>query len=141
MPKPIKARIEGLVAVKRALKQYQKQIDNDVHEVYQQSITQMAADARANCEVPIVAEGIQITRLNGWYAVETQGDISAWVEFGTGNYAKALLSTYPEDWRSEAYRFYINGLGRTPSMPYLYPAYLKNASEAVDKIIDKIEGH
>jgi hypothetical protein len=141
MPKPIKIRVEGLATVKRALRQYQKQIEKDVYEVYEQSANEMAADARAYCEVPIVAEGIHVTRANGWYAVETEGDVSAWIEFGTGNYAKALLASYPEEWRDMAMRFYINGLGRTPSMPYLYPAYQKNASEAVDKIIDKIEGH
>lgn len=75
------------------------------------------------------AIGYKITD-NGYtgtvFVERSAGEISAWVEFGTGQSASSYLSTVEPEWRAQAQRFYVNGKGTIINQPYLYPAYLKH---------------
>jgi uncharacterized protein YllA (UPF0747 family) len=53
-------------------------------------------------------------------------DYAAYVEFGTGRFAAALLPSREPEWQALAREFYVNGMGRMPATPYLHPAYEKN---------------
>lgn len=46
-----------------------------------------------------------------------------YVEFGTGAYAAQYLQRLGKEWQEYARQFYVNGQGRTPAQPFLYPAY------------------
>lgn len=48
---------------------------------------------------------------------------AAYVEFGTGLYARKHLPSLPKDWVDYAKNFYVNGEGRIRAHPYLFPAY------------------
>ena len=52
-------------------------------------------------------------------------ELAAYVEFGTGIWAKAYLSGQPQEVVDEAIKFYINGKGTTFAQPYLFPAYYR----------------
>lgn len=141
MAKMITGKVEGMRTFLSNLKKYQKAIEKDVDGSLSKASKDIVSEAKANCVVPSVAGTISQTKVDNQYHITTKGVESAYLEFGTGNYAKALLGPYPQDWKDLARRFYINGLGRTPAQPYLYPAYQKNAGEAIMEIIDKVEGH
>lgn len=141
MAKAITGKIEGMRTFLSNLNKYKKEIEKDVDSSLSKASKEMASEAKANCALPSVASTIQQAKIENKYVVTTQGEHSAYLEFGTGNFAKSLLGPYPKDWKDMAMKFYINGLGRTPSQPYLYPAYQKNAGEAIMEIIEKVEGH
>lgn len=141
MAKGFTARLEGLAEFKSGIKRYAELIQKDVDTGLNKAGNEIVTDAKARCIVPSIAAGISIIKAQSRYEITTQGEESAYLEFGTGNYAKALLGPYPKDWVDMAMTFFINGLGRTPASPYLYPPFQQNAGEAVLEIADKIAGH
>lgn len=62
--------------------------------------------------------------------------IAAYIEFGTGNYAREYLNGRPQEMVDEAIKFYVNGQGTMPAQPYIFPAYYKY-KEGLTKEIDK----
>lgn len=141
MAKGVTCKVEGVAVFKSGLRKYLKLIEEDVDSSLSKASNEIVAEAKANCTLPSVAATISQSKSGKQYHVTTQGEHSAYLEFGTGNFAKSLLAPYPKDWKDMAMNFYINGLGRTPAQPYLYPAYQKNAGEAILEIENKIEGH
>lgn len=63
------------------------------------------------------------------------GKMGAYIEFGTGEYARSTVGLYDQEWRDMAYEFYVNGKGKLPARPYMYPAYVKNTTGLRDKLI------
>lgn len=66
--------------------------------------------------------------------VGASADYAAYVEFGTGPYAAKYVSILPKQWQELAMTFYVNGKGRLPAHPYLYPSFNK----AKDKLIEDL---
>lgn len=62
------------------------------------------------------------------------GKMGAYIEFGTGEYATGTLSAYNAEWRDLAREFYVNGKGRLPARPYMYPAWVKNTTGLIDRL-------
>lgn len=78
------------------------------------------------------------------YATQTEEDttiiggdeLSAYIEFGTGVFAEAYLSTLPAEIAQEAHDlFFVNGKGTTFTQPFFWPAIFRNQ----DKIIPAVE--
>jgi hypothetical protein len=46
-----------------------------------------------------------------------------YIEFGTGKYAASYVQGIDVEWSKLALQYYINGQGRIPARPYLYPSY------------------
>lgn len=63
-------------------------------------------------------------------------DIAAYLEFGTGPYAKEYLSKKPQVIRDYAMTFFVNGRGRTAAHPYLIPSW----EEEGVKLSEKLKG-
>jgi len=63
------------------------------------------------------------------YVEKSAGEVSAWVEFGTGQSARAYLVSVPPEWRNAAKKFYIDGKGKIVNRPYLYPAFMRYSIE------------
>lgn len=139
MGKMIKMRVEGLSKLKQSMNQYRKAIEKVTAEGLKEGANIIAQEAKVWCKAQSIASTIKVVYTNKKYEITTSGVISAYLEFGTGNFAKALLSGYPDDWRQLAYKFYISGLGRMPAQPYLYPAYVDNKQDVVTNIGLKVE--
>lgn len=67
------------------------------------------------------------------------GKMGAYIEFGTGEFAKNTLSAYNEEWRTIAYNFFVNGEGKLPARPYMYPAWVKNTTGLLDRLRQKMK--
>jgi len=65
------------------------------------------------------------------------GKLGAYVEFGTGSSAAALVPSLEPEWQDIARRFYVNGQGRLLSAPYLYPNWVRFTT-GLDKRLLKI---
>ncbi len=68
--------------------------------------------------------------------VGASADYAAYVEFGTGRFAAKYVTRLPKEWKELAMSFYVNGKGRLPAHPYLYPAFNK----AKDMLIKDLQG-
>lgn len=135
----IKLKVEGLAQAVAKVKAYQKQVIQATKDELNLTAGDIASQARANCAVPSIASELRVFKWGNIGAeISTSTPYSAYLEFGTGDYAKALLSSYPEDWRALARQFYINGLGRTYSDPYLYPAFIRYKYQPVQNIAKKL---
>ena len=67
-----------------------------------------------------------VTDLTGTVSFGGGGvDYAAYVEFGTGQFAKSYLGSMPNEIKSYAMTFFVNGQGRMPAQPFLIPAYIK----------------
>lgn len=53
-------------------------------------------------------------------------DYAPYVEFGTGPYAAAYVPSLEPEWQEIAKSYYVNGEGRMPAQPFLYPAVINN---------------
>lgn len=135
----IDIKVSGLDALKNSLNKYEKAITSVTEQLIEQSAKSIAQEAKSRCRSENVRSSIRVTSSDGKWHIETEGKISAYVEFGTGNYAQALLSTMPDDWVDMAREFYVNGLGRVPASPYLYPSYRQGKKELLENIKKNIE--
>lgn len=61
-------------------------------------------------------------------------DYAAYVEFGTGPYAAAYVPSLEPEFQAYAMQFFVNGKGRTPATPFLYPSYEKNRLKLMDRL-------
>lgn len=76
----------------------------------------------------------------GRVVIYTDNEIAAYIEFGTGAYAKEYLSGKPTEMVEEAMKFFVSGKGRLEAHPYLFPIYYKykvKLMEDLDKRIQK----
>lgn len=70
--------------------------------------------------------------------VGASADYAAYIEFGTGPYAAKYVSILPKQWQELAMTFYVNGKGRLPAHPFLYPAF-NTAKDELIKNLNKIK--
>lgn len=55
--------------------------------------------------------------------VGNSSEYAAYQEFGTGLHAENYVPSLPKDWQKYAMTFFVNGKGRVPAHPFMYPAY------------------
>lgn len=68
-------------------------------------------------------------------------ELSAYIEFGTGVFAEAYLSSQPEEVAEEASKFIVNKEGTTFTQPFFFPAIFRNKekiTESVDEELQKL---
>lgn len=61
-------------------------------------------------------------------------EYAAYQEFGTGFHAADYVTTLPEDWQEYAKSFFVNGQGRIPAHPFLYPAFEQERPRLIKRI-------
>lgn len=66
--------------------------------------------------------------------ISANAPYSAYHEFGTGVFAAAYVSTLPPDLQAYAMTFFINGRGRIPATPYLFPSIESNRKLLIDRL-------
>lgn len=83
---------------------------------------------------------------NGYRAyMYTDDEMAAYIEFHTGDIAKAYLAGQPQEVREEAIEFFKTGRGTLVGNPYLFPAYYRYKEKivpainaAIQKMFDKL---
>lgn len=135
-----KTKIEGLEEVIRRIEDYSKTMGDDIDEelsVGAQNIAQ-----RARQDAPIGRTGALGNYIRASVTerynkqVEAFAPYSAYVEFGTGSRvfeAKSGFMFTPE-MKEFAHEFYVNGKGRQPAQPFLFPAFEVEKLEIIRRI-------
>lgn len=139
------ASTSSIASVTRGLKSLPSKIEQTVKDIlleYAQKIFSEAMagvpdgmpEIRSSYKLEVSESGLRVT-------IYTDNEIAAYFEFGTGGFAASYLSGKPEEMSEDAIRFYVNGEGTTPAMPYLFPAYYKYKDQIqpeLDKRIQKL---
>lgn len=136
----------AIKGVDAAIKRIQrlKDIQKDLIDLIDDTLTDVEIAAIRDAPVGI-SQRIQKKVTNGGLqgTIEVNaGAIGAYIEFGTGQSAAALVPTLPEDWQEIARSFYVNGQGRLIANPYLYPnwfRYTRDFDKQVRDIVKRYE--
>lgn len=59
---------------------------------------------------------------------------AAYQEFGTGFHAANYVAKLPKDWRAYAKTFFVDGSGRVPAHPFMYPAFQQERPKLIKRI-------
>ena len=88
-----------------------KIIDEVLHEKVQEALQEI------NSKLPRAEwkSNGTIEKIDGGYNVWFDNELIVFWSFGTGNWAKSYLSDKPKEFQDEAMKFFVNGLGKTPS--------------------------
>lgn len=92
--------------------------------------TESQQDIRGDRAWTPISQAIGYIVHSGGYSGEvfiekSAGEISIWTEMGTGQSASSYLQSVPQQWRSLAMLFYINGQGTIVNQPYFLPNILR----------------
>lgn len=90
-------------------------------------------------ETALLVDSIEITQDDTETAIEIGALHSAYVEFGTGDFAAEYVSKLPEEWRDEAIQFFINGKGHGQAHPFFYPAVQQHIPELIPELENELE--
>lgn len=137
--------IKGLAGVIQRNNAFMESVVDGTDEIINLAAREAENGAQANCKVPSIAATIKVISGSANHYILSAGlglqnpNIAAYLEFGTGNFAAAYVPGIPKDWQELAQTFYVNGLGRMPASPYLYPAFLAATSGTVNEISKMIE--
>lgn len=140
-----KGNIQGLAQLKAKLEQYNKALSVDVDGILSDGAVSIAANARARApkgnqgklQASIrydVSEPFQKT-------IEATAPYAAYVEFGTGSrvFENKIGFDFAPEVKEFALEFYVNGLGRLPATPFMFPA-LEQEKVQIIKEVKKLLG-
>ena len=108
-------------------------VTRNINEIYAESVSRVPKNLNK-----LAGSGQKnITDLTGTVSFGGGGvDYAPYVEFGTGQFAKSYLSSMPNEIKSYAMTFYVNGQGKVPAQPFLIPAFLKYRKEFIKDMKD-----
>jgi hypothetical protein len=124
-------KIEGYYIICEQIIQEELQVTID--DIYNEALRNSPADFGAGGGIR--SSGYKdVGRLEG--EVGFKNEYAPYVEFGTGT--KVKIPAGLEDY---AMTFYVNGEGRLPASPFLFPAYFKNTKEFLERIRKEMENN
>lgn len=66
--------------------------------------------------------------------IDAGDELSAYVEFGTGQNAEVFLAGKPEEQVAEAKKFFVNGEGTLQAHPFFFPAIYRHRDEIIEEL-------
>lgn len=71
--------------------------------------------------------------------IDAGDELSAYVEFGTGQNAETFLAGKPEEQVAEAKKFFVNGEGRLNARPFFFPAVYEHIPDLLPEIDQQLQ--
>lgn len=138
-------RVEGLNKLLKDIDKKSEEIQKEVQFELVKSASQIESDAKR------FAPTGQNSQLRAAIRKFKESDFSytisvpnvhyaPYVEFGTGAYASYYLSDKSPEMRNYARQFYVNGKGRIPAQPFLFPAFEKERPKLLKRMRKAIGG-
>jgi hypothetical protein len=100
----------------------------------------IAEEARAEAPGSLGSK-ISVEQTEDETIIDAGDELSAYVEFGTGQNAEDFLAGKPDEQVAEAKKFFVNGQGTLKAHPFFFPAIYRHRdeiSEEVDNELNKI---
>lgn len=125
--------------VRKDLERYEAKKIKQVQDLVVDSITKVeylanrsliaGSTAELNLNFISVDKVISDGGVKGEVGVFGDNNMAAYIEFGTGLFAKDILANYPKWVKDIAMKFYVNGQGTLDGHPYLYNNFLMVQAE------------
>lgn len=135
---------QGFVQIQRTLKRIEREIDKTVEKTLMEFAKKIYSEAMSS--LPEGADYLKATfhietSEDGEYRVTIYSDDekAAYVEFGTGVWARSYLSGKPMEMKVEAIKFFVNGKGTSYARPYLFPAFYKYRDWLIPEVDRRIQ--
>lgn len=98
----------------------------------------IANDAKSDApgSLPI---GISVSQTENQTTIIAGEEIAAYVEFGTGDYAKEYVATLPAEIQEDAEKFFISGKGHGRTHPFFFPAIERHQGELNDELDNELQ--
>lgn len=131
--------LEGSGLLAKRLEKLSKSVQEDVAVEIEDSAQNIRNKAlgRAPADMATLRQGISAKPLAPLtWEVSSNARYSAYVEFGTGQYAASYVPSLPPDIQEYAKQFYVNGKGRMPARPFLFNSYLEEQVRLIKAIKD-----
>lgn len=140
MAKGFTIKFEGLDQTIKELKNTVSDIEEKVDFAFGINVDAMATEAKNRVPVDMgrLRSSITSNKVNKYnYELVAGVYYAPYIEFGTGKYAASYVKSIDPEWTKLAFQFYVNGKGRIPEKPFLYPSY-KRIFPILVKDIEKI---
>lgn len=93
----------------------------------------IAEDARIDAPGSLGSK-ISVNQTGEETIIDAGDELSAYVEFGTGQNAETFLAGKPDEQVAEAKKFFVNGQGTLGAHPYFFPAIYRHRDELPEEI-------
>lgn len=113
----------------------EKIIDEVLHEKVQEALQEI------NSRLPVAEwkSNGTIEKIDGGYNLWFDNELIVYFSLGTGNFSKAYLSDKPQEFKDEAMKFFVNGLGKTPSHDLIIPQVTRVLLEVDLEVTRRVE--
>jgi|GEM_PF-3271683 len=125
--------IRGIDAEIRKLQQLEAKV-KEAQRVGEKKVAEKIASQAIAAAPGSLGSHISVSQTTENTTINGGDDFSAYVEFGTGEFAAAYLANVPAEQVEEARKFFKNGKGRTPAHPFFFPAIYRNLPELIPTI-------
>lgn len=129
--------IKGLPEAQKQMKDLQAKVKLAKKKGEKRAADLIVADAKAKAPGNL-ANKIYDTQDDIMTTVIGGDELSAYNEFGTGDFAAQYLAGMPPEMREEALKFYVNGEGKIPAQPFFFPAIYKNQNKVVEYVNEEL---
>lgn len=116
----------------KSIQAAQKQINRTANKIVQE------ASSAAPGSLSNTINSTQTTPL-GAQIIAGTSELAAYVEWGTGDYAKEYVATLSPEEQAEALTFFISGKGKGHPHPYFFPSVYKNSPELLANIEKELQ--
>lgn len=124
------AAIRGLAQAQADLRALQTKVKQAQKRGGLKGANLIANDAKARAKGTL-AQKIYVTQDEVKTTVIGGDELSAYNEFGTGDFASAYLASMPPEVKEEAIKFYVDGSGKIPAAPFFFPSIYKNKDNVI----------
>ena len=113
----------------------EKIIDEVLHEKVQEALQEI------NSRLPVAEwkSNGTIEKIDGGYNLWFDNELIVYFSMGTGDFSKAYLSDKPQEFKDEAMKFFVNGLGKTPSHDLIIPQVTRVLLEVDLEVTRRVE--
>ena len=121
-------KVQGLDEAIKALSKYGEEVARDTAKAMNTTMlaVQSSAKRRAPVDTGRLRASIVTTKASKEDLVASTVvgvNYAPYIEFGTGAYARDYLASQDAEMQRYAMQFYINGRGKLPARPFLFPSF------------------
>lgn len=131
------ATVKGMEAALKQLQQLEAKVKVAKKRGEKRGADLIASDARSHAKGSLDAK-IYVTQNEVSTTVIGGDNLSAYNEFGTGDFAAAYLASMPPEVKAEAEKFYVDGSGRIPAHPFFFPAVFRNEEKVLEFVNEEL---
>lgn len=131
-------KINGMAAALSMLQNMPTKASERIQEAIDKTANKIVQEASAQAPGSL-ANGISATPGNLSSLIDGGSELAAYIEWGTGDFAKAYVATLPKEQQEEALRFFVTGKGHGRPQPFFFPAIMRNTPELLEAIEKELQ--